>query len=85
MKRGSKYDPLRHHLLAQSLREFVMTFAEIEAVLGAVLPRSAERPQFWANTRQVRTHVQREAWLLAGYDAFLQSNRKSVKFRRVAR
>ena len=84
MKRGSRYDPLRHYLMAQTHREFVLNFSEIEMILASGLPKSAERPQFWANTDKAYTNVQREAWRAAGYDAFLQSHAKSVKFVKVA-
>ncbi|WP_293481581.1 hypothetical protein, partial [Phenylobacterium sp.] len=67
-----KYDPLSGHLRRQALPEFEMSFSEIERVLGAMLPKSADRPQWWANVSDRRTsHVQREAWRSAGYDAFL--------------
>ena len=37
----------------------------------AMLPKSATRPQWWANvTDPDTTHVQRKAWREAGYDAF---------------
>jgi hypothetical protein len=58
----SKYDPLRDHLMLLRHREFEMTFREIENLIGASLPRSAERPQWWANIRGDSTHVQGEAW-----------------------
>lgn len=60
--------------MLQKNLEFVLSFREIEEVLGSSLPRSAERPQWWANvTNRETTHVQREAWRRAGYDAFLIS------------
>lgn len=83
VKRGSKYDPLRHYLLRQTLREFVLSFSEIETIIQAPLPKYAERPQFWANTKLTGTHVQREAWRQAGYDAFVRPNKASVKFVKV--
>lgn len=78
----SKYSPLRDHLLSQRHSEFEMTFREIETILGFPLPFSADRPQWWANTTGVSSHVQREAWRLAGYDAFLIAGSERVKFRK---
>jgi hypothetical protein len=79
-----QYDPLRDHLRRQSFSELMMTFAEIEHLVGP-LPPSAERPQWWANVRsQTTTHVQREAWRAAGYDAFLIAGARKVRFVRVA-
>ena len=80
--RGLKYDSLRDYLLKQHLREIELTFAEIEKILGARLPKSAERPQWWAN-RAASGRPQREAWRVAGYDAFLVAGSRTVKFRRV--
>ena len=45
----SKYDPLYGHLRRQRQAELELTFAEIERILGAMLPNSADRPQWWAN------------------------------------
>lgn len=79
-----KYDPLRDHLRRQKTEEFELSFAEIERLLGAMLPNSAGRPQWWANVADAKTtHVQREAWRSAGFDAFLIAGRDRVRFRRV--
>ncbi|MGQ4273087.1 DUF7662 domain-containing protein [Terrihabitans sp. B22-R8] len=79
----AKYDPLRDHLLSQRNQEFTLTFAEIEAIFSDLLPKSAERPEWWANEKSERTtHVQRNAWRDAGYDAFLQKGRERVTFRK---
>ncbi|MDP1875112.1 hypothetical protein [Phenylobacterium sp.] len=79
-----KYDPLREHLKRQQADEFVLSFAEIERKLGAMLPNSASRPQWWANITEADTsHVQREAWRAAGFDAFLIAGEDRVRFRRV--
>lgn len=79
-----KYDPLRDYLKRQREQELELTFTEIERKLGAMLPNSASRPQWWANVKDpATTHVQREAWRAAGYDAFLIAGRDRVKFVRV--
>jgi hypothetical protein len=79
----AKYDPLRQHLRRQRLEEFEMTFAEIEHRIGAYLPKSAQRPQWWAKVADPDTiHVHRRAWGEAGYDAFLIAGRERVRFRR---
>lgn len=75
----SRYDPLRDFLRQQSASEFYMRFSEVEALVGP-LPKSAERPQWWANTTTVWTNVQRRAWLDGGYDAFLVSGSSKVRF-----
>ncbi len=78
-----KYDPLRDYLKRQRADEFELTFVEIERRLGAMLPKSAARPEWWANVAASdTTHVQREAWRAAGFDAFLLRGAERVRFRR---
>lgn len=80
----ARYDRLKAYMSAQTLREITLTFREIEDILGGYpLPRSAERPQWWANTRATSSHVQREAWRAAGYDAFLIAGSRKVRFQKV--
>ena len=80
----SKYSPLRDHLLRQRNSEFEMTFCEIAKILGFTLPSSAGRPQWWVNTNGDSGHVQRDAWRVAGYNAFLIAGSERVKFRKEA-
>ena len=80
----AKYDPLRDYLRKQKLDEFELTFAEMERKIGYMLPKSAARPQWWANvTDPDTTHVQRRAWGDAGFDAFLIVGADRVRFRRL--
>jgi hypothetical protein len=80
-KRDVKYEPLRQWLKSESSRgEITMSFADVERLIGAVLPSSAFRHQaWWANDA---THVQAEAWMSAGWlvDAVDQRARR-VRFR----
>lgn len=78
-----KYDRLADHLRKKKLATYEMSFAEVERVLGAMLPNSARRPEWWANETLPQTrHVQCRAWLTAGYKAFLQPTRDRVRFER---
>ena len=78
----SKYDPLSGHLRRQR-QELELTFAEIERILGAMLPKSAALPQWWAKTTEPDTsQMQRKAWRDAGYDAFLLTGKERVRFKR---
>ncbi len=84
MRTMARYDPLRDYLQKQTLRELVLTFREVEEIVGGTLPASAERPQWWANEADIDTsHVQRNAWRAAGYDAFLVSGLRKVRFQKV--
>lgn len=50
-----KYDPLRDYLRRQRAQEFELTFGEIERRLGAMLPKGAERAQWWAGDACAKT------------------------------
>jgi hypothetical protein len=77
-----KYKPLFDYLRRKSAAELVLSFADIERVIGAMLPNSASRPQWWANEQSEDTrHVQASAWLDAGYEAFLIAGHDKVRFR----
>jgi hypothetical protein len=66
MNRNRKYEALRVALAAETADELVMSFGEIEALLGFALPSSARAyREWWANTGG--THVQATAWLRAGW------------------
>ena len=80
----SKYAPLRDYLQKQSLSEIVLTFSNIEKIIANRLPKSAELPQWWANEKN-GSHVQRDAWRKAGYDAFLIKGSSKVKFKQAKR
>lgn len=64
----SKYESLAKYLARTGAPELVMTFAQLEEILGAPLPASARthRP-WWANS--LRGHVQSRGWLDAGYQS----------------
>lgn len=62
-----KYERLNDHLRHQTASEVPMTFAEIEALIGAALPPSARKHRpWWSNNsaNSAATH----AWLDAGYE-----------------
>jgi hypothetical protein len=78
----SIYDPLRDYLMRHKFRELELSFPKIEEIIGRPLPRSADRPQWWAN-QVAPGRPQREAWRAAGFDAFLIVGSRKVQFRRV--
>ena len=63
----SKYSPLRHYLEASQADETPMTFADVERVLGFGLPYSARTHQAWWANETRGSHVQKQAWLRAGW------------------
>jgi hypothetical protein len=61
---GGRYAPLYDYLAAQRNNNVNVTFAEIENILGARLPRSARVYRaWWANG----SHAHAESWLRAGF------------------
>jgi hypothetical protein len=78
----SIYDPLRDYLKQHKFREAELSFANIEEIIGRRLPKSADRPKWWAN-QIAPGRPQREAWRAAGFDAFLVAGSRKVRFRRV--
>ena len=78
------YDALRDYLKKQSLPEFVLSFDEIEEIIGAALPRAAHRASWWDSLRSPQEQMpQREACLAGGYVATRQPDGRSVKFKRM--
>lgn len=83
-----KYEPLELYLrkIPSTTKEVTLSFAEIEQIIGALLPASAKshRP-WWGNQKDSETRPQAHAWLSAGFevDAVNQgSGNASVRFRR---
>jgi hypothetical protein len=82
----AKYDPLRDHLTRCTEPTLRLSFAEIERILGDVLPASARRyTAWWANERE-GTHVHAHSWLDPGYETqHLDLNGATVEFVRSPR
>ncbi len=65
----SKYAPLTAYLAAQSGDRVELSLSEVEAIIGAPLPRSAWQPGFWSNNPRAAGpyYVWRNAgWRVAG-------------------
>nr|WP_228747648.1 hypothetical protein [Bradyrhizobium sp. BR 10289] len=61
--------------------EFVLTFEEIEEIIGAALPRAANRASWWDSLRSPDIQMpQREACLAAGFKAMRMPDGQSVRF-----
>ncbi len=79
----SAYDPLRDYLKKQTRSEFVLSFAEIEDILGFALPRASQRASWWETARSPQVAApQRIACQDGGYVATRLSDVKGVKFKR---
>jgi hypothetical protein len=58
----AKYDPLETYLSRRGTEEIEIGFADVERIIGEMLPPSASRPQWWANETNATGHVQCRAW-----------------------
>lgn len=79
----SDYDPLRDYLKKQTRSEFVLSFEEIEDLLGFALPRASHRASWWETGRSPQVEApQRIACRDGGYIASRAIDGKGVKFKR---
>ena len=60
-----KYAPLLQFLQRQTAEQIILTYAEVESILGFKLPKSAYTYTMWWNPKG---HPHCQAWLQAGYD-----------------
>jgi len=83
-KFGTKYSPLSRYLArrARFTNHVILTFAQIEGIIGDNLPFSALRYQnWWTNTH---SRVQAQAWLNVGWIAYnVNLKDRTATFRRV--
>jgi hypothetical protein len=82
------YDALRDYLMKQKQQqqELVLSFEEIEEIVGRALPRAAHRASWWDSLRSPQEKMpQREACLAAGFVATRMPDGKSVRFARMKR
>jgi hypothetical protein len=78
------YDALRDYLMKQKREELVLSFEEIEEIVGRALPRAAQRASWWDSLRSPQEKMpQREACLAAGFVATRMPDGQSVRFARM--
>ncbi|MGD9816840.1 MAG: hypothetical protein AB7Q23_16405 [Hyphomonadaceae bacterium] len=77
-----KYQPLQNHLERRRGRPEMLTFEDIEQIIGKSLPESAMKHRsFWSNDNQECGAAR--AWTRAGYRvAYLDREQKVVRFER---
>ena len=78
---NSKYKALSEFLYESWEKRIVLSYAELENILGFSLPASAHNlPQsYWANTEY---HTYAKSWLKLGYKAKVDAENKKVIFER---
>lgn len=80
----TKYEPLKMHLARRAGRPEMLSFEEIEDIIGKALPPSAHqrRSSFWAND-YAGHHSHAQAWMRAGYRvAYVSREEGVVRFER---
>jgi hypothetical protein len=70
----AKYDSIPKFLSRKHNAGILLTFGEIERIIGAALPRAAAQPGWWADAGS----VQSDAWRSAGYRAELVPDIEAV-------
>lgn len=78
-----KYAALHSHLNRRNGRPEMLTFEDIEQIIGKELPQSAVKHRsFWANDNQDH-HSHARAWMKAGYRvSYVDREQKVVRFER---
>ena len=85
----AKYDPLETYLLnlPESINEVLLTFKQIEEIIGASLPLSARtHREWWSNEGRGTCHSQAKAWGGANFvvDSLHQDGENPrVQFKRI--
>jgi hypothetical protein len=80
----NKYAPLHDYLLKEKRADFVLTFEEIEDILGFGLPRSAQRAEWWDDDTPHHPKQQAQAIRGAGYDSRRTPDGMTVRFRKIS-
>jgi hypothetical protein len=80
-----KYDPIREFLFTSGKATISVSFDELGKLVSGGLPMSAYTyPAWWANEHEPQTHVQKHAWMAAGYEVDEYDLRtQRVRFRKV--
>ena len=76
-----KYTPLETYLRRRRERQSVeLTFDDIERIIGALLPNSAQNPDWWSNETTDPRQVQCRSWREAGFRALVLDGEDRVQF-----
>jgi hypothetical protein len=79
----NEYEPLYEYLLKEKRSDFVLTFEEIEEILGFGLPRAAHRAEWWDDDTPEHPRDQAQAIHQAGFDSRRAADGGKVRFRRL--
>ena len=80
----NKYEPLYEFLMKEKQDDFILTFEEIEEIVGFGLPRSAHRAEWWDDDTPEHPRDQAQAIHQAGSDSRRPAAGGTVRFRRLS-
>ncbi|WP_201785246.1 HNH endonuclease [Pseudomonas sp. Leaf58] len=82
----SKYTPLADFLRSQTVNSVVLTFAQIDELVGGLPPVARNHNAWWANSRTDDSHTWAHLWIEAGWERkSLDLTREVVVFERHSR
>jgi hypothetical protein len=79
----NKFEPLYEYLIKETRDDFILTYEEIEAILGFDLPRASHRAEWWDDDTPEHPRDQAQAIHQAGYDSRRLSEGGKVRFRKL--
>ena len=80
----NKYEPLYEYLLRETRDDFILTYEEIEEIIGFALPRAAQRAEWWDDDTPENPRDQAQAIHQAGYDSRRAPEGGKVRFRKLS-
>jgi len=81
-----KYSPLTNDLAARGTDSIRYEFHQLDDLLGGLPPSARNHRAWWSNEGGARSHVQSQAWAIAGYAVeSVDLAREVVQFRRKSR
>ena len=79
-----QYEALYEYLIKETRADFLLSYEEIEAILGFDLPRSAKRAEWWDDDTPEHPRDQAQAIHQAVYDSRRTPDGTKVRFRRLS-
>lgn len=77
----SSYRPLLDYLQSRDVTRIVLSFTEVERILGRILPESARKHRAWWSNERTGSHSHARAWMDAGWHvATVDLNAGRVEF-----
>lgn len=79
----AKYDLLREHLERSRSPSLLLTFSQIDKIVGGLPVTAYQRDEWWANEDvQITRHTQCKSWQRAGYTVTVDRRAKTARFHR---